>query len=167
MVNSLENTVIDKVLSGYPTQTSSVNNNGEIVYDFSVTVAGVPDAGISRSALFLTGPKHISVKYGENSQARWYPDFAGALNLAKGTNSYDFSNYPLLAGDVTGETVGTPDGRIDGRDYSYIKSKAVNLVPAVADGTNLDGDVNGDCQVNAGDVRLMIDSLKEINGQTY
>jgi len=168
MVNGAENTAIGGSLTGYPTQTTAVNSRGEIVYDFSVTVAGVSDAAvINRSAFFLTGPKHISVKYGENNQERWYPDLVGALSLAKGTNSYDFSEYPLLAGDVTGDTVGVPDGKIDGRDYSYIKNKAIVLVAAMADGTNLDGDVNGDCQVNSGDVSLMVDSLKEINGQTY
>jgi len=161
LVNSVENTVIDRVLTGYPTQTTSANSRGEMVYDFSVTVAGIPDAGISKSALFLTGPKHISVKYGENNQTRWYPELVGNLALNKGTNNYDLSNYPLLAGDIN------DDGKIDGRDYSYLKEKANNLIAAAAEGTIVDGDINGDCQANAGDVRLMMESLKEINGQTY
>ncbi len=166
-VNSADNTTVGGILTGYPTQTTAVNSRGEIVYDFSVTVTSIPDTGIAKSAFFLTGPKHIFVKYGENNQSRWYPELAGGLVLNKGINNYDLSNFPLLAGDVTGEIAGTPDGKIDGRDYSYLKAKAANLVSAVADGTNLEGDLNGDCQVNAGDIRLMIDSLKEINGQTY
>ena len=161
LVNSADNTAIGGILTGFPTQTTSVNSRREIIYDFSVTVPGVSDVGVNKSAFFLTGPKHVSVKYGEDDQARWFPNLAGNLSLTKGSNSYDFSDYPLLAGDVNG------DGKIDGRDYSYLKGKANNLTVAAPEGSIVDGDINGDCQANSGDVRLMIDSLKEINGQTY
>ncbi|MFA6185329.1 MAG: hypothetical protein WC720_04255, partial [Candidatus Shapirobacteria bacterium] len=168
MVDSSNNSIIDKILSGTPKQTGSVNEKGEIVYDFSVTVANVPETGVSKSAFFLTGSKHISVKYGENNQKAWYSTLAGTLGLTRGTtNSYDFSGYPLLAGDVTGDTVGKPDGKINGQDFSYIKEKANALLSAAAAGTNVEGDINGDCQANAGDVGLIKQSLKEINGQTY
>jgi len=162
LVNSTDNTVIDEILSGYPTQTTSVNKNGEVIYDLSnIMVTGIPEAGVSKSAFFLTGPKHVSVKYGENNQERWYPDSAGVLSLNRGVNNYDFSNFPLLAGDVNG------DGIIDGRDFSYVKEKMNLYLPAAADGTNVEGDINGDCIVNAGDIGLVKLSLKELHGQTY
>jgi len=167
MVDNTGKSVVDQVFSGVPTQTASVNSKGEIIYDFNVTVNNVPGTGGSDLAFLLTGPKHISLKYGKNNQSAWYSNLAGTLGLTSGsTNSYDFSGYSLLAGDVTGNTAGTPDGKIDGRDFSYIKEKA-NVLASGAAGTNVVGDLDGNCQVNSGDVRLIKQSLTEINGQTY
>ena len=162
VLNNVGVNPLDNTFNATPTQTTSVNSKGEIVYDYNVTVSNVPTAGVSNLAFFLTGSKHISVKYGENNQARWYPDSAGVLGLTRGTtNSYDFSNFPLLAGDVN------RDGTIDGRDFSYIKEKMNLYLPAATAGTNVEGDINGDCIVNTGDVGLIKLSLQEIHGQTY
>ena len=167
MVDNTGKSVVDQVFSGVPTQTASVNSKGEIIYDLNVTVNNVPGTGGSDLAFFLAGPKHISLKYGKNNQSAWYSNLAGTLGLTSGsTNNYDFSSYSLLAGDVTGNTAGTPDGKIDGRDFSYIKEKA-NVLASGAAGTNVSGDLDGNCQVNSGDVRLIKQSLTEINGQTY
>ena len=167
MVDNTGKSVVDQVFSGVPTQTASVNSKGEIIYDFNVTVNNVLGSGGSDLAFFLAGPKHISLKYGKNNQSGWYSNLAGTLGLTSGsTNNYDFSSYSLLAGDVTGNTAGTPDGKIDGRDFSYIKEKA-NVLASGAAGTNVSGDLDGNCQVNSGDVRLIKQSLTEINGQTY
>jgi len=167
MVDNTGKSVVDQVFNGVPTQTASVNSKGEIIYDFNVTVNNVPGTGGSDLAFFLAGPKHISLKYGKNNQSGWYSNLAGTLGLTGGsTNNYDFSGYSLLAGDVTGNTAGTPDGKIDGRDFSYIKEKA-NVLASGAAGTNVSGDLDGNCQVNSGDVRLIKQSLTEINGQTY
>ena len=167
IVDSAGNNVMDKVFSGVPTQTTSVNSKGEIIYDFNIIVSGVPEAGVNKLAFFLTGSKHIPLKYGKNNQTGWYSTLAGDISLTKGTtNSFDFSKYPLLAGDVTGDTAGTPDGKIDGRDFSYIKEKA-NALASGSAGTSVAGDIDGNCQVNSGDVRLVKESLIEINGQTY
>lgn len=161
VLNSSGVNVLDNTFNAVPTQTTSVNSSKEIIYDYNVTVSNVPTTGASNLALFLTGPKHISIKYGENNQKAWYSTLAGSLGLTRETtNSYDFSEYPLLAGDVNG------DGKIDGRDYSYIKGKAGVLTSGSA-GTSVDGDINGDCQVNSGDIALIKKSLKEVNGQTY
>jgi hypothetical protein len=163
-VKVLNNTgvnVLDNTFKATPTQTTSVNSKEEIIYDYNVTVSNVPTAGANNLAFFLTGPKHVSIKFGENNQKAWYSTLAGSLSLNKGvTNSYDFSNFSLLAGDVN------EDGKIDGRDYSYIKEKASALTSGSA-GTSVDGDINGDCQVNSGDIALIKKSLKEVNGQTY
>jgi len=167
MVDSTGKSVVDQIFSGVPTQTASINSKGEIIYDFNVTVSNVPEAGGSDLAFFLAGPKHISLKYGKNNQSVWYSNLVGTLGLIRGsTNSYDFSGYSLLAGDVTGEKDGTPDGKIDGRDFSYIKEKA-NVLASGGAGTSGSGDLDGNCQVNSGDVRLIKQSLTEINGQTY
>ena len=90
----------------------------------------------------------------------------GQLNLAEGSNSYDFSKFSLLAGDVTGSTSGVPDGKIDARDYSFIKERSQPTTNGT-EGVDLVGDIDGNCQVNSGDVFLVKQSLIEINGQTY
>ncbi|MDD3002249.1 MAG: hypothetical protein PHD49_05345 [Candidatus Shapirobacteria bacterium] len=164
-VKVLNNTgvnVLDNTFKATPTQTTSVNSKGEIIYDYNVTVSNVPTTGASNLAFFLTGPKHVSIKFGENNQKAWYSTLAGSLILNKGvTNSYDFSNFSLLAGDMNG------DGKIDSRDYSFIKEKANDLLPAATAGTDVVGDIDGNCQANAGDVRLFKELLKEVNGQIY
>lgn len=164
-VKVLNNTgvnVLDNTFKATPTQTTSVNSKGEIIYDYNVTVSNVPTTGASNLAFFLTGPKHVSIKFGENNQKVWYSTLAGSLILNKEiTNSYDFSNFSLLAGDMNG------DGKIDSRDYSFIKEKANDLLPAATAGTDVVGDIDGNCQANAGDVRLFKELLKEVNGQIY
>jgi hypothetical protein len=162
------NTALINNFSGVPTKTSEVNGKGEIVYSFTGTLTGVPNAGVSGMSAFLTGPKHLSIKYGVDKQTSWYKTLAGQLTVKTGTNNYDFSGYSLLAGDVTGDTAGVPDGKIDGRDFSYIKERAdaTSVVEGPA-GTNVAGDIDGNCQVNSGDVRLVKQSMIEINGQTY
>jgi hypothetical protein len=153
-------------IKGIPQKTTAVNSKGEIIYNFSASVSGVSDAGVNSLAFFMKGPKHISLKYGVNEQTAWYQDYVGRLNLVAGGNSYDFSNYSLLAGDVTGSTVGVADGKIDGRDFSFIKGKSQPITSG-PQGVSLVGDIDGNCQVNAGDVRLIKQSLIEINSQTY
>ncbi|MDD4136013.1 MAG: dockerin type I domain-containing protein [Candidatus Shapirobacteria bacterium] len=161
VLNNAGVNVLDDTFSATPTQTTSVNSKGEIIYDYNVTVSNVPTAGVGNLAFFLTGSKHISVKYGENNQKAWFSNLAGSLSLTRGeTSSYDFSEYPLTTGDVNG------DGKINGQDYSYIKEKA-NVLTSGNTGTSVDGDINGDCQVNSGDIALIKKSLKEVNGQTY
>ena len=162
VLNSAGANPLDNVFNAVPTQTTSVNSKGEIVYDYNVTVSNVPTAGASDLAFFLTGLKHISVKYGQNNQNGWYSTSAGSLSLTRGTtNNYDFSNFSLLAGDVN------KDGKIDGQDFSYIKEKVNLYLPAAAAGTNVEGDINGDCQANNGDIVLIRQSLAERNEQIY
>lgn len=136
------------------------NTKGEIVYKYDVSVPNnkIPASGLA--SVFLQGSKHVSVKYGENAQTAWYRQYKGALSLVSGTNNYDFSLYSMLAGDVNG------DGKINGQDFSIIKEKSQPITTGEM-GKNLYADIDGNCQVNTGDVRLIKESLTEINGQTY
>jgi hypothetical protein len=155
-----------KEITGIPQKTDGVNSKGEIVYSLTGTVSDVPDAGFNDLSFFVKGYKHLSLKYGVDNQTSWYNSFAGQLKLQNGTNNYNFSKYSLLAGDVTGSTIGEPDGKIDARDFSFIKEKS-QPITEVAEGSDLVGDIDGNCQVNSGDVRLIKESLIEINGQIY
>jgi hypothetical protein len=171
MKNSAGSNVLSVTnLKVVPSQSNETNGKGEIIYSFNATITNIANGqAINGLSFFLTGPKHVSLKFGKNNQTSWYSDLAGALSVTGGqSNEYDFSDFSLLAGDVTGDTAGVPDGKIDGRDFSYIKEKvnASTLISGSA-GSNVDGDLDGNCQVNAGDVALIKSSLKEVNGQTY
>ena len=151
-------------------KTTDVNSEGDVIYQIDTSISNVSDDGDKGVSIFLTGPKHISIKYGKDKQKAWFNEYNGQLvvqNIRTGTNTYDFSEYPLIAGDVTGDTAGEPDGKIDGRDFSFLKEKANDLLLAATAGTNVVGDIDGNCQANAGDVRLFKELLKEVNGQTY
>jgi len=167
--NNVGNDVLDKVLTGMPTQTTAVNSKGDVIYNLSYTTSGISTSGLSNLAFLLSGEYHLPTKYGKNNQNAWYSALTGTLGLIGGTtNTYDFSEYPLLAGDVTGDTAGVPDGKINGQDFSYIKERALIFSTSESPGVAWAvGDINGDCQVNSGDVSLVKKALTEVNGQTY
>lgn len=123
-------------------------------------------------AVFAKGPKHIQVKYGQNNQEGPYNRAGGEISLfsADGPSvEYDFTKYPMIPGDVVGTDSEIPDGKINGADYSYIKSKA--LIHETADNSKGDyylrGDLDGNCQVNSMDVLILKISLKERQGELY
>lgn len=155
-----------QTFQGPPTKTTAVNTKGEIVYSFTGTILDIPSNGATDLAFFIKGPKHKQVKYGENNQSSYYNLLVGKLPLVAGQNNYDFSNYSLLAGDVTGATSGVPNGVIDENDFSFIKNLSQPITQG-ASGTSVVGDIDGNCQVNAGDVRLIKESLIRIYDQTY
>lgn len=149
-------------------KTDDVNSRGEIIYTFTTNlVEFTKGVTTEKLAFFLTGPKHISLKYGKDKQNSWYSTLIGDLSVVGGAdNTYDFSEFPLLAGDVTGDTVGNSDGKIDARDWSFVKQKSQPITVG-SQGADLVGDVDGNCQVNAIDAALVKRALIEINGQTY
>ena len=74
-------------------------------------------------AIFVKGPQHLQVKYGKNNQTGYYNQAGGELALSDDV-IYDFSNYPLIPGDVSSPTAGVLDGVINGIDFAYIKAKS-------------------------------------------
>ena len=131
-------------------------------------------------AVFFKGPKHLQMKYGVQNQSKNYDKAGGELVLTKNAATspwYDFSNHPMLPGDVvskfsvlrTGPGGGEDspqDGDINILDFSYVKSIVAKLetVPA---GQNLKADLNGNCQANSADLYLLSKSLEEKQGQLY
>lgn len=141
-------------------RTSDVNDKGEVIFEGSRELNGF--TAENNVALFFKGPKHLQVKYGEQGQNELYNQSGGQLSLSTGPGStvYDFSNYPMLAGDVDGS------GVVDGIDFTLVKTKATAF-EEVSEGSFLLEDLDGSCQVNNIDVRLLIESLNEKQDQIY
>ena len=124
---------------------------------------------LNRVAVFIAGPKHIQVKYGENNQTGPYNQAGGKITLTTDPEtsiSYDFSGYPLIAGDVVGSGSEEQDGVINGIDFVYVKAKSL-VHETCAAGGYLKADLDGNCQVNSNDVNLLKISLQEKQGQLY
>ncbi len=121
-------------------------------------------------AAYMKGPMHLQVKYAVSNQDSFYGGAGGQLLLTSDFRTspvYDFSAYPMLAGDVTGEVVGVADGIMDGRDFSYIKSKVSVSKEPVASGGTVRGDLDGDCWIGNVDLAIFIMSVKESRRQLY
>lgn len=126
-------------------------------------------------AAFFKGPKHLQMKYAVQNQNKNYEKAGGELVLTKsaGTSTwYDFTNHPMLPGDVVGmlssadSGVSPPDGEINILDFSYVKG-FVSKLETVSPGQDLRSDLNGNCQANSNDLYLLSASLAEKQGQLY
>lgn len=135
--------------------------NGRVIYRVDKTLTGF--SGRNGVALFLKGSKHLQVKYGKDGQTAIYNQSGGELNLPSGV--YDFSKYPILAGDITGMG-GNQDGVVNGLDFSLVKDKVLKH-SAVSEGQTLDADLDGDCMATNNDVQIIRASLQEKQGQLY
>jgi hypothetical protein len=98
----------------------------------------------------------IRIKTGSHLQRRYCVDGQDSRKLSgcgiKLGVDYDFSNYPMIAGDLTGSS-GRPDGAIDILDQSYIESKLENFDPNIKCGKK--GDLNADGIINSLDLQLI------------
>jgi len=128
---------------------------------------------ISDLAVFVKGPKHLQMKYGINNQTTLYNkaggEIGGLTTDAATSPWFDFSGLPLMAGDVTGGTVGVQDGVVDGRDFSFVKSHGslASGREEVQAGGYLQADLDGNCFTGVQDVTLLMKSLEEKQGQLY
>lgn len=150
------------------TRTNDVSVKGNTVYQGGVALVGV-SLPASDVAIFIKGPKHLQIKYGIDGQSAAYNKSAGEINVSSDLNDakiYNFSNYPLLAGDVTNGNGDSQDGIIDGRDFSYVKSRSIKR-ETVDNGSYLLGDLDGSCQINSADVTTLMLSLSEKQAQLY
>lgn len=149
--------------------TTRLNSDGDLaLYEAVVPLAGfnVRD-GV---AVFVKSPKSLQVKYGINGQASYYGiaggELSGLTNNADSTPVFDFSGYPLLMGDVTGQTAGEQDGVVDGLDFSFIKTESIKRTE-VAEHTFMLTDMNGNCKMESQDLANMMLSLSVKQGQLY
>ena len=110
----------------------------------------------------------LKMKYGKNNQTAVYGKAGGELALTKSIDLvYDFSGYPLLGGDVVAnDSQDGQDGVINGVDFAYIKSRSL-IHETVNEGGYLQGDLDGNCQVNSNDVNILKMSLREKQGELY
>ena len=135
--------------------------NGNQVFSASVVLTGFKDR--DGLMVYLKGPKHIWTKYGMNGQSSFFRERGGQISLTDSVQSspvYDFSQYPILSGDING------DGVVNNTDYSFVKSEALKRVTC-SPGQNLMSDLDGNCIVNAIDVANILQTLDESYGQDY
>ncbi|MBP9817823.1 hypothetical protein KBC75_03675 [Candidatus Shapirobacteria bacterium] len=135
------------------------NGTGRAIYQGQVAVVGVVNP--TSLALFIKGPKQIQTKYGVDNQVDFYNLPGGKISILS-DKVYDFSGYPLNAGDVVGSDV-NQDGTVDGRDFSYIKTEVAKRT----EGNNMLADMNGNCKLESQDLALMMLTLKDRQGQLY
>lgn len=155
----------DKTYEGVIPQSSEAVGN-KLVFSGSLNLVGFSEK--NGVAAFISGPKHLQMKYGINNQTSTYDKAGGELILTNGlTPVYDFSGYSILVGDVvSNDSQTSQDGNINGVDFAYVKSKAL-IHETVAEGGSLRGDLDGNCQVNSNDVNVMKISLQDKQGQLY
>jgi len=106
--------------------------------------------------VYITGPKQMKMKYGKDLQQSKFVATTGEIVLTVG-RVFDFSGYPLLAGDVTGAGK-KKDGVVAKDDVTMIRLSAGKR--EVSDGIKeLVTDVNGDCVVNSLDVMMAMKNV--------
>lgn len=147
---------------------SKINSSGDLgVYQVSMRLNGFKQR--NGLAVFLKSPKSLQVKYGVNNQSAHYNvaggELSGLTNSESTTPGFDFTKYPLLSGDVTGQN-GVQDGVVDGLDFSYIKSESIKRTEVGAHGY-MKADMNGNCKMESQDVANMMLSLSVKQGQLY
>jgi hypothetical protein len=151
-----------------PTKETTSIGSSPAVYDVGLRLEGFNYR--NNITVFIRGPKHLQVKYGKDDQNYYYNLEDGQLSgLTKNmstTPMFNFTGYPLLAGDVTGATNGVQDGVIDGYDFSYIKSEAIKRT-SVAPHSYLLSDINGNCEMESSDLTWMMLSLIDKQEQFY
>jgi len=147
-----------------PTTTTVVvgeHENKKELQVFEVTAGLVNFQPKGNIFALVKGPMHLYDKYGVDGQSEEYKLYLGKLNGITSdpatTKVFDFSHYPLLAGDVNG------DNKMNAADYSKIKTALANgkkeAVTAV--------DLNGDCILNSTETVIFIKNINEKNGKMY
>lgn len=127
---------------------------------FLVDKLNIADFGESTGvAIFVKGPRHMQMKFGINGQDDVYNKSGGELAI-NNSMVFDFSKYPILAGDVN------RDGLVDGVDFVEVKKRA-SAFEQVDEGQYNSYDLDGSCVVNNQDVVLLVQALNEKYDQMY
>lgn len=146
---------------------SNTNSSGDAIFKVENLVLSDMQH-TNKLSIFVKGSKHAQMKYGKDGQNNNFTQNDGEITVTKESSSpvLNFAEYPILAGDVTGPTSGSQDGWIRANDFTYIKEKSLAHTSVNA-GENIDADLNGDCQVNTGDLQIFKNSLIEKQDQLY
>lgn len=156
--------VLVKVVKGdtkieIPNVNVSPDDNGI----YSGTTSFDASAG-SGYTVFIKGPKHLAKKFCSDNQTARCNTATGAITLANGANTFDFSKMALEPGDLPDpNNDGEQDGVVNSVDVSLIvsrvtKNTAANI--AVAD-VNFDGVLQWD------DVTLVLNTLETKYEEDY
>jgi len=120
-------------------------------------------------SVFIRSPRHLQTKYGVNGQSSVYNQKNGQISVTTDhstTPLYDFTAFPLPAGDITDRTSSQSDGVINGLDFAQVKSHAVRRLK-VESGTTLLSDLDGNCEVNSVDITTLMQALRDQIDQVY
>jgi len=127
---------------------------------FKVDKLNVTDFGETGDvAIFVKGQKHLQMKYGVDGQDAVYNRAGGELDFDNST-VFDFTGYPILAGDVN------RDGKVDGIDFTEVKNRAGRFEEVESGQSNVH-DLDSSCVVNNVDIGLLTQALKEKYDQMY
>lgn len=127
---------------------------------FKVDKLNVTDFGETEDvAIFVKGQKHLQMKYGINGQDAVYNRAGGELDFDNST-VFDFTEYPILAGDVN------RDGKVDGIDFTEVKNRAGRFEEVESGQSNVH-DLDSSCVVNNIDIGLLTQALREKYDQMY
>ena len=156
---------VTKVYTNVP---SAISSSGALIeYKGSVSLEGFNY--LTNVAAFIKGPKHMQMKYAIQNQSGRYNKAGGELVLTKSAETsvlYDFTAYSILPGDLVGSSIDDgPSGEINGVDFAYLKKLPKNDLGET--GTNVKGDLDGNCMVNSNDIALFKISLQEKQGELY
>jgi len=155
-----------KVYTGIKVQ--EIDSSGNLV-EYKGTMPLVGFNHLTNVAVFIKGPKHLQMKYATQNQSVTYNKAGGELTLTTSAATsplYNFTGYSMLAGDIVGDSVeAAPNGVINGVDFAYLKSQPT-LDPLTA-GSYLQGDLDGNCQINSNDTVILKKSLETKQGELY
>jgi hypothetical protein len=140
-----------------PVKLDGVTSAGLAKYGLSLDLSDF--ASTSNLAVFVKGSKHIQVKYGKDGQTGFYNLPNGTIDVLT-AKTYDFSGYPLLAGDIN------QDGMVNGVDFSQEKTAAITR-KTIVEGQNMVEDLNGNCGLESQDVSLLMITLNQKQDQLY
>ncbi|MDD4972663.1 MAG: hypothetical protein PHT07_24800, partial [Paludibacter sp.] len=148
-----------------------LTDSGENIYIAEIRIPGGDLPGLENMAVFIKGPKHLWTKYGVDNQTTWYGNYSGKINIEPTeVNGFDFSGFPVLAGDVSGKVWGLPDGWVNTQDFAFIKSGMNNgddVDVEDLEGVDIIGDADGNCVINSRDLSLIKKTLKQQHAQLY
>lgn len=135
------------------------------VYAGSVVLATFPEG--SDGFALIKGPKHLQTKYCQNGQSTVCETAQGSFSLGPDYEEtvYDFSAWPILAGDLPDENM-VQDEVVDVSDYT-------RLVNSLSAGNRTDpdwisrNDINGNNLVETLDLGALLETLSSRYGTLY
>jgi len=108
--------------------------------------------------LNIKGPKHLSERFCVNNQAKHCR--AEQMIVINQENSFDFSHWPLLPGDIPDKN-GLQNGVVDARDFSVLKRALISNDIKLLRRANLDFNQNSQGReiVNGRDISLFLNTM--------
>lgn len=150
-----------RVFTGVPISKVSSQDGSPVWKVNNLRLVGFTSAAAGKDVLFVRGPKHIQTKFGVNNQTTYFNQSLGQLALTDGAN-FNFSGYPVLAGDVVSPSSETRDGDVNGADFSYVKRESLKGATG-----NIKADLDYNCLLNSNDLNVLKSSLNERQSQLY